>query len=333
MPMRPLRLPQDFRPIGEMIPLTFQYPDHPEWGFREDERNEIARTIRTLRRLWPLLRFLGLFSSSLRDVYRGFVWEEDDRVVAVVLLSRDGTTAGWEIAVVGVLPEYRRRGLARTLLVRSIDYLRERKAEKATLGVIDRNVPAYSLYTSLGFDHYSGTMEYELTPSPSDAPAAQPLPAGYVTEPFKPAQGWRLRYELDRRIAPAELVVYEPVELARYRPPPLLRLLLPIVRWMQRSDRTAMVIREIRSGHLVALATTSIPRKRNGVQSMRLRLDPAHGELADYLVAGQLRHFTAKGAEQRVELMLPRWMSVLASSAERHGFTKRLEYHHLGLTL
>jgi len=331
MPMRPLRLPQDFRAIGEMIPLTFQYPDHPEWSFREDEREEIARTVRTLRKLWPLLRLFGMFCPPLRDVFRGFVWEEDGRLVAAVLLSRDGSTSGWEVAMVGVLPEFRRRGLARTLLSESLEYLRNRRADKVTLGVIDRNVPAYSLYTSLGFHHYDGIVEYEL--APSEAPRIPTLPERYIVERCKPAKSWRVRYELDRRITPAELTTYEPVELARYRPPLLMRAFLPIMRWMQRREQKLFLVREIRRERLVALAMTTIPKRTGGIWRMRVRLDPADGELAGYLVASQLHHLATRGSGQRVEFMVPRWMPALAVSAECHGFTKRLEYHMLGLTL
>jgi ribosomal protein S18 acetylase RimI-like enzyme len=330
MAMRPLRLPADLLSIADMVPETFHYPDNPEWSFREDEAQEVVRTVRSIRRLWPLLRFFGLLSPPLRDVFRGFVWEEDGRFAAAVLLARDGGTPSWSVGMVGVVPAYRRRGLARKLLTESLDYLRERKADKTTLSVIDGNVPAYSLYTSLGFEHYGSAAEYELLP---EAPPSVPdPPKGYVFEPVKIGKSWHVRYELDQRITPAELKRYEPVEIARYRGPLLMRALEPVLRWMQRRDRRILAVREVGSGMLVALTATTIPKRTGGVCNLRIRLDPAHGGLADCLVANELHRLASRGGGRRVELMVPRWMSAVASSAERHGFTKRLEYHQLGLT-
>lgn len=314
-----------------MLKETFQYPDNPEWSFREDETQETVRMIRSVRRLWPLLRFFGLLSPPLRDVFRGFVWEEGGRIVAAVILAREGATASWDVAMVGVLPEYRRRGLARKLLTRSLEYLREREADKTTLGVIDRNVPAYSLYTNLGFEHYSGMVEYEVTPT--ETPAVPALPPGYALELVKLPKSWRIRYDLDRRITPAELTKYEPVEIGRYRQPVLMRVFLPIMRLLQRRDQKVLAVREARSGAIAAMAMTTIPKCAGGVCNLRIRLDPAHGELADYLVTSQVKRFALRGSGRRIDFIVPRWMTALASSAERHGFTKRLEYHLLGLTL
>ena len=331
MAMRALRLPGDFVQIGDMLKDTFHYPDNPEWSFREDETEETQRMIRTVRRLWPLLRFLSLLSPPLRDVFRGFVWEEDGRIAAAVIVAREGGTPSWSVGMVGVLPEYRRRGLARKLLERSLEYLREREADKTTLGVIDRNVPAYSLYKSLGFDHYSGMTEYELTPT--DASVVPAFPSGYVSEPVKIGKSWRVRYDLDKRITPAELTKYEPVEIGRYREPLMMRAFQPIMRLMQRRDQKIQSFREVKSGKIVGIAMSTIPKRAGGVCNLRIRLDPAHGELAYYLVASQLKRLIARGNGRRVDFMVPRWMDAVARSAESHGFTKRLEYHMLGLTL
>ena len=148
MPMRAIRFPGDLRSLTDMLVRTFQYPDHPEWGIREDEQQDILRTINSLRRLWPIIRVLQLFSPALRDLFRGFLWEEEGPIVGLVLCARQGTTKTWEVDIVGVVPEFRGQGIARQLLTRSLDDLRERGADKAVLGVIDRNVPAYSLYKS-----------------------------------------------------------------------------------------------------------------------------------------------------------------------------------------
>jgi ribosomal protein S18 acetylase RimI-like enzyme len=53
---------------------------------------------------------------------------------------------------ISVRPPYRRRGLARALLVRSLHAVKERGMEEAALGVLTENVHgAFRLYESVGF--------------------------------------------------------------------------------------------------------------------------------------------------------------------------------------
>ena len=250
MPMRPLRLPGDLVPLAEMLVKTFQYPENPEWGIRADEEEDLAREIRNLRRIWPIVRAFQFVSPALRDLLRGFVWEEDGRIVGVVLCQHQGTTRSWGIGIVGVLPEHRGRGIARALLMRALDDLRSWDADKAILSVIDRNVPAYGLYKSVGFEHYSGAVELECGPSGRvDVPA---LPTGYVAEPVRPSRLWRLRYELDQRITPPEVRRYQPVVIGRYRPPVAVRAILPAVRLLQRREERVIAVRQSEDGRLVA---------------------------------------------------------------------------------
>jgi hypothetical protein len=197
--------------------------------------------------------------------------------------------------------------------------------------VIDRNVPAYSLYTSLGFEHYSGTVELELTPS--CAPEIPRLPDGYAQELAKRSKLWRSRYELAERISPPELTQYEPVEIGRYRPPVVMRLIAPLMRLLQRREVKPVLVRRRANGQLVAWAAYDIPKRPGGVNSMRVRVDPEHPELADYLVTYHLERVAARGPGRRVDFLVPRWMTDVIESAERCGFTRRLEYHHLGLML
>ena len=331
MPMRPLRLPGDLTVLAEVVPRAFQYPENPEWSLRQDEMEDILRMIRSLRRLWPLVRILQSFSPALRDLFRGFIWEEDGQLAGAVMMQRHGTTALWEVGLVGVLPEYRRRGIARRLLTRSLEDLRERGAQMASLGVIDKNVPAYSLYTSLGFEHYGGMIEFEA--NATDAPDVPPLPAGYVEEPVKRSRSWRARYDLDKRINPPELTRYEPVVLGRYRPPLLLRPILPLLHLLQRREQKLIRLRRKGDGQLVALARYDVPKREGGVNSIRVVLDPECPEVADYLVARHLERTVSRGPGRRVDLFIPDWMSHVIEAAQRHSFTQRVHYHSLGVKL
>ena len=118
MPIRDIQLPADLIPLGEMVVDTFQYPENPEWSVQADEQEDFASLVKNLARLWPIIRFGQLFSTSLRDLIRGCIWEEDGKMVGCTMVQRRGSTNVWIVSTVGVLPEYRRRGLARKLIER-----------------------------------------------------------------------------------------------------------------------------------------------------------------------------------------------------------------------
>ena len=83
----------------------------------------------------------------------------------------DGSMIGWTEAI-SVQPEFRRRGLARALLVASLRAVRDAGATAAGLGVDLQNPnQARALYESLGFSIVSVANEFELGPfKPGEVP-------------------------------------------------------------------------------------------------------------------------------------------------------------------
>jgi ribosomal protein S18 acetylase RimI-like enzyme len=313
-----------------MFVETFQYPENPEWSVQPDEAEDITQTVRSLKRMWPLLRILQVLSPQVRDMLRGYLWEEQGHLAAAVLVQRIGSTPNWVVGTVGVLPSFRRRGLARILLTQSLDYIRGRNGRRVVLGVIDRNVPAYSLYRSLGFAHFGGTVEYDQEATDPGEPPR--LPAGYENSKLARSD-WRTRFELDQRITPDEERQYVPVEKGRYRQPLPVRLISPISSWLQGKQERDFVIRSKTSGDAVGRYGYRICRRAKGVCSVRAKIDPAHPELAAYAVGMALRAVAEANPKRRVQFFAERWQPALAEAAEAYGFAKRVEYHELGLIL
>ncbi len=83
------------------------------------------------------------------DLARSAVARAGGRPVGMALLGRRGERA-W-LGSVGVIPEWRRRGLGRGLAVRLIETAAEGAARQMTLEVISQNAPARALYDALGF--------------------------------------------------------------------------------------------------------------------------------------------------------------------------------------
>jgi ribosomal protein S18 acetylase RimI-like enzyme len=78
-------------------------------------------------------------------------FDSQGQLVGSVLAYPD-EDAGWGVVDdVFVLPEWRRRGIARRMVGEGIRYLREQGVEEVRLDVVQSNEPAISLYRSMGY--------------------------------------------------------------------------------------------------------------------------------------------------------------------------------------
>lgn len=95
--------------------------------------------------------------------------EEEKRGMTCYLVEKDGEIIGkvnlqltsklGAIFGLGVLPEHRRKGYGRALLLMAIEKLKEANAQEIMLQVAAENVNALNLYKSCGFEETS-TMDY-----------------------------------------------------------------------------------------------------------------------------------------------------------------------------
>ena len=104
--------------------------------------------------------------ATLSDEY-GTVWEEasplawvDGELVGSVVTVYEApwsdTPPGPFVIEVMVSPEYRGRGIATALLVRTAEVCKSAKQTTMALRVLNSNVAAKRLYTRLGFTNWSG---------------------------------------------------------------------------------------------------------------------------------------------------------------------------------
>jgi ribosomal protein S18 acetylase RimI-like enzyme len=328
--MRPIKLPADLLPLAEMLVDTFQYPENESWSVQSDEQEQLVDGMKNLSRMWPLIRLIQALSPPLRDLLRGYVWEEDGQMVGTTIVQRRGSTDIWIVGTVGVLPAYRRRGIARKCVEEGIELIRKHGGIKAILSVIDGNVPAYTLYEDLGFEDYRGDIDYEARFE--EAPPAPSLPPGYVQVPLGTFD-WQPRYELEQRISPESLAKYEPVDVGRFRHPPMTRLLYPLIMAAQGIRDKDFLIRTAGQGEVVARGGYTIPTRGKGVNNLRARLDAAHAELAPYLVGTLLHEVMTLSPGHRVEMAVPQWMEELVAAAESAGLEQRVARRCMGLVL
>lgn len=330
MPTRPIRLPSDLSTIADLALASFQYPENPSWSVQQDEKEGLIDSIINLQRIWPLVALVQAISPALRHILTGFLWEEGGKPAGLSLCQRRGTSNNWIISTVATLPQFRRRGIARRLVQASLEMIRANGGRTVILDVIAGNLPAYRLYQQLGFEHFSSKSELTYTPNDHLTPPA--LPEGFAWASLNTTD-WRQRYQLEKAASPENVLKYEPVDEARFRPPFLLRLIYPLILRAQGQREQQIAIRPSDQQHIVAHLRIAARTRAGGIHTLTMRLLPTKAELAPLLIRQGLYTLHAIDTEHRIETAIPQWQAPLVDAAHAIGFSTRIEYHRMGLVL
>jgi GNAT superfamily N-acetyltransferase len=158
----------------------------------------MIRDMQRLGRLGWLGWLLGKLILPQAAYAPGFVWRAEGKVVGnVSLMPVDRRIGRYVIANVAVHPEYRRKGIARSMVEACLEYAQEKSATELLLQVERDNNAAQVLYASLGFKALTTRTKWvrpnshtrSLIPSDLKVRARQP-------------HEWRQQYELALRLYP-----------------------------------------------------------------------------------------------------------------------------------
>lgn len=179
--LRPLNPVRDLSQLADLIESAFG-------DELSDEGLGVLRELRFLAALGPLNVFITGTQSEINDLFTGFVWVQEDRVIGNVTVNcPTGHPRRWQISNVAVLEAYRCRGIARQLVEAAIDLILRRGGNTAYLYVQDENTPARHLYKSLGFAEMDRITDLALN---------KPIPESKVPlfslRPLGPKEGERL---------------------------------------------------------------------------------------------------------------------------------------------
>lgn len=283
--------------------------------------------LRSARRLMSFLTILGWFSDSFRHLHDGFVWEEQGRMVATVFVQKAiNEKKRWEIGKVATHPDYRRRGLARKLLVHAIEHAQAHGAEACILYVLADNTPAYNLYRSLGFVHYDSISELKL----ETLPEVQARPAdGYTLRPMKLDEG-QARYELTLRETPQDVQAFLPINRAHYHlSAPQRRILVPLLMRLQRSDGYLWAAEQ--DGQVVGYMRLEAHHTPETLHHLILKLDPAHrAALAEPMLTLALATLQKYPRENTLISVRTAYTDLL-KLLKQYGFVEIETQHWLGL--
>lgn len=144
--LRPLNILRDLPPVADLI----------EQCFSSTMDSDGRRYIQDMRRAGDdnsFIKWASRVADSTSLPLTGYIWEENNRIVANVSLVpfRRHKQRVYLIANVAVHPDYRRRGIARALTERALLHAREKKINEIWLNVRADNSEAIRLYKNLGF--------------------------------------------------------------------------------------------------------------------------------------------------------------------------------------
>ncbi len=142
--IRPVNMHRDLHHLANLIELCFA-------DTLDSAGRRYLEEMRLLSRSGPVLWLMHLFGEAL-NWQQGYVCIENGRLIGNVgVQPAGGRSKAWLIANVAVHPEFRRRGIARELMLAAIQTVRKHEGRVITLQVDDYNQGAIALYKELGF--------------------------------------------------------------------------------------------------------------------------------------------------------------------------------------
>jgi ribosomal protein S18 acetylase RimI-like enzyme len=321
--LRKMRLTE----FGAMVDLA-------EVAFAEDEARE-GRSIRSelkgIQSMVPILQILFKINPGMEDHFTTFVWEVDQKFVALVTVSQQGgDKTRWYIANVATHPNYRGRGLARKLVMSGLDHIRARGGQRALLDVRSDNPPAYNLYKNLGFSHLDSETIFKGKATRQSMPI---LPAGYHLRPLA-SNEWQPRFQITDRLASAEMKTVSPITANQFQMSALMRGIDRLLSHAQKRTQRHYVI-EYRD-QPIALASCSARGAGENPHQIQVMIDPAH-EVATPAILAQAINYCLDQlpdrSEQAVLITLPSDLKQSIGCVQQLGFQEIETAHTLGLKL
>jgi GNAT superfamily N-acetyltransferase len=327
MPLRPFKFPSDFQIVEQLTPKAYQYPAETGWmtrSLQEQEAKNFVDTLRAARRLWPLISLGRMISPGMRNGMRGFLWEEDGQPVGLVATGQ-GANRTWWIANLAVLPEYRRRGIARQLVQASIECARHHGESAMTLDVIAENLPAYQLYQQCGFEPYNGSVEL-IAPEGPLPPLS--IPSRYIVRRLK-ANEWQPHFQVAKRITPTHVQKFRPITRERFQPRLVGRFINQIIEHTSGISSWGMAVYSQENQEPVASAQFTARTRPGGFHEFNIRVDPAHPAVAAYSLSSGISLLQEAGPGHPIHIHIYAWQESCLLAARTIG----CRVHHTYLTM
>jgi GNAT superfamily N-acetyltransferase len=207
--LRPIQPHRDMPEVADLIELCFKDTLDPSG-------HSYLRHLRQAASESQVLHWASSAAEILNGLpISGLVWDEAGRIVGnlsliPILHWRKRITL---IANVAVHPDFRGRGIARSLTTTALEYLRQRQMDAVWLQVRDDNGPAIHIYRALGFTERARRTTWVS----QDKPAGINSWEGAVIGKRLP-EHWEKQLQWLKRLYPDELRWYLPIRWSVFRP-------------------------------------------------------------------------------------------------------------------
>ena len=207
--LRPVNVRRDLPGIARLVEMCF--------GDVLDESGRAAiREMRALSRSGPLLWLMSNFPGGGPAWQHGFVYTHSGQLVGNVgAHPADSRRDAWLLANVAVHPDWRRKGIARQLVLAAVARAAHEGAQRVVLQVDADNMDAIKLYEQLGFETLTVSTTWRR--SQDRSPVAAPMPSGIELR-LALRSDWSLEHTLMERFRPQGLSLTSPLQVGQLRP-------------------------------------------------------------------------------------------------------------------
>ena len=322
--LRPLNFTEDYDQLIPFYDLIFEQE-------LSNKGSSVQAMMSEMKALMPVFKFMGIFSKNYRHVFDGFVFENDRKeIVSTVNIAYSGNY--WEIAMVATHPDYRRRGLAKQLIEKSLKHAKEHKAEMCVLEVLEENTPAYQLYVNYGFRHFDTKMKMKIPYEKISNLENQELAEGYSIQKRKmDKKTSQAMYELEKLTTPDSVLEFLPVNRIKYHKPLSMRIIRPFVKLFV--DIQAERWNIFHDNKLIGILHLDFGKSEKDCHNLELLIDPNHKEK----VTEQLIHYAFNQIKSKSSLnintitIIRKSDDYLVNTLKENGFETFETDHILGL--
>lgn len=203
--LRPLNIFRDLPQVADLIEQCFS-------ATMDEDGQSYLQQMRSAGRDTSFLQWATSASSVPLS---GIVWEENGKIVgnvSLVVHNYKGSKITL-IANVATHPDYRRRGIGRTLTEHAMEQARQKGAKELWLQVRDDNPTAIKIYADLGFVERARRTTYQIYPNSFRTPTIND-----ITVTGMKLQFWPLQRDWLYRAHPDELSWYWRWDWDRFGP-------------------------------------------------------------------------------------------------------------------
>lgn len=322
--LRPLNLKKDYEQLIPFYDFIFEKE-------LSSKGTSVQAMLSDLKAFMPIFKFIGIFSENYKHVFDGFVFENNrNEIVSTVNIGYSGNF--WEIAMVATHPNYRRKGLAKQLIEKSLDHAKKHKAEMCVLEVLEENTPAYQLYANYGFHHFDTKVKMKLPYEKLVNLNQDEFPIDYTIQKRKQDKKTnQSMFELEELATPKSVLDFLPVNKTKYHKPLVIRVLRPFVKLFIGINAESWII--FHNDKLVGILYANIGRSEKDCHKIELVVDPTHEEK----IANQMINYSLKYIKNNSSLKI-NTITIIRKSDEyqlkiltKFGFEVFEKDHVLGL--